>query len=193
MKDIRKSILITFLFCATYMISWSQASSFVLLKDGTRIDNPQKIYQSGLYFTVTNSSGKKKTYPQKKLKAFRMEGLMYISLPMKLNGRELLMRVVAFTDEHILLSYKEEVPYLHMYVYTRDYEIVEPHFDMHPSTKESQLKENIENLKNKIVPYFGDCEDLITILTNNINTGNDAHDGLSLISCGEASIPELKK
>lgn len=151
------------------------------------------LTQYGMRYTFKNSKGKKKTISGAKIKVLQYKGTTLVSLPMKPGGRQLLMRVVAYTDDHILTSYKEYDDLLHCYVFDRNYKILESHLDMHPLSTDRQKKENLDHLENNIAKYFGECEELISAMRSNIEKIEDAHTGISNYACGGADELDLSK
>jgi hypothetical protein len=184
---------ISLIFCIMIGASFAQQSNVIILKSGESIPIKGSLKQYGMQYTYKNSKGKYKTLSAAKINFLHYDGITMMSLPMRDGGRKLLMRILAISDTHILTSYKEFEDLLHFYVFDRDFKCLESHFDMHPIQSEKQKAENLDNLQNRIVKYFGECEGMIEILRNNVLAMKEAHTGLSYYKCGEPKEIDLTK
>ncbi len=148
------------------LVSWfnyAQEGSYVILSDNEKITLKEG---SDIFFdvryTITTSSGKKRSISNKDMAVLYVNGGLRLSLPMKQGGPRVLQNIIAYSDSYIL-TYYSSGSYTYMTLFDREYNVILARLDGHgiesPEKKaKEQVAENLANLE-KVRTYF-DCEGL---------------------------------
>ncbi len=156
-----------------------ESENFIIKLDGERIElyNPIKLSQTHVYFD--NSDGKDKWVKQKQVEVMLVNNRLFLNLPVT-SVSDRLQEIIAFNSEYILTGFWDDI--LFVYIWDKNFNPLEKKITF-PSGFKKHVRKNHERMTESVIPYFGNCPELIEILNKNIDNRGKINEGVSYFNC----------
>ncbi len=172
--------------CSAQLLS---QDNYLITQEGKKIVCYQNLIMiDATSVGYTNRKGDIKYIKQKKLAFMDVNGRKFLNLPVRGNSTFRMQEVLAYSDDYMLTQYwQNDQQYLYVFDWNKEL-VMEQTRVLH---KEKNRKVLLDMIKN----HFGDCESLISQLTERLDITYDDEkqiywtSGISFIKCGDKAFP----